>query len=70
MEVLLIALGHAVPVLLVGLLKRDDSRWLNVVAIIMAVVAISWGSPLFRVTDVFAVVIAWLVARQAWQTKP
>ncbi len=71
MEVLLIGLVHAIPVLGVGLWKRGDWKWLDRSAVVMGAIAILTGALVleFLVIDLLAVAAAWWLVRQSWRKQ-
>ncbi|NMQ07942.1 hypothetical protein E4Q08_23260 [Candidatus Accumulibacter phosphatis] len=57
LTVILIALLHAVPVLVVGAVKRSKI-WLAVTAMIAGVIGVVTGSPAYAAVDLLAVAVA------------
>ncbi len=68
-EVLVFALAHAVPVLLVGLLRRGHWKALHTAAVVMGVGAVLTGADVFLVVDLLFIAGAWLVVLQKWRTQ-
>ncbi len=60
LTVILIALLHAVPVLVVGAVKRSKI-WLAVIAMIAGVIGVVTGSPAYAAVDLLAVAVAFFV---------
>lgn len=60
LTVILIALLHAVPVLVVGAVKRSKI-WLAVTAMIAGVIGVVTGSPAYAAVDLLAVAVAFFV---------
>lgn len=71
MTVLMIALGHAIPVLFVGLWRRGNRKWLDRTALAMGVVAVLTGAMVreYLVLDLLAVAGAWWLVREIWKKQ-
>lgn len=68
-DVLVIGLALAVPVLFAGLLGRGRWKVLYTAAVVIGIGAVLTGAEAFVSVDLLAILVAWLLVRHRWRTQ-